>query len=137
MRRTTSSNVNVSGPTASMILLSSAWPASTHRRAPALKVRGRSEERSRVADRLGERAATVLEADPVGVVERACAREAAHELVGVVERVSRHLYGAAEWVVAIRVARQCADAAALREQHPRDVAARVPERAGDDVELGA
>src|SRR5439155_20927447 len=81
--------------------------------------------------------ATVLETDPVRVVQRPRAREGADEIVGAIEPVRSDLHRAPEGMIPVRVTGERPDASAVAEQDARNVAASVSERAGADGEPGA
>src|SRR5205823_3144665 len=83
---------------------------------------GRREQLPRVTNRLREREATVLETDPVRVVQRPRAREGADEMVGAIEPVRSDLHRAPEGMIPVRVTGERPDASAVAEQDARNVA---------------
>ena len=92
----------------------------------------RLEQREGVPDRLLVTEEGVVEADPVGVHERARAPERLREPVGTIEVEGAHLHALPERVRAPRRVRDGADAGARGQESSRDMASGVAERAGHD-----
>jgi hypothetical protein len=77
----------------------------------------------------------VRKPDPIGIEERAGAFETSLQIVGAIE-IERHRFDRiAKWIRARWMSRQRSDATALRQEHARDISARVPGCPGDNVEV--
>ena len=96
----------------------------------------RVEQRPRLGDRLVEVGLAVLEANPVRVVERGHAFEAAGERDRVVEAVRPNVEPRRERGVTVGVRGQGPHGSLPLEQLRRDVATGVAQRPGDEVDSG-
>jgi hypothetical protein len=83
---------------------------------------------------MARRRRSVIEADPVRVVEDADVLERGAHRGRVIEREPRHLDGARERVGTVRVTGQVPHALAAADEELRDVHAAVSEGSGDRVD---